>query len=1019
MPLHNMYKNSTVDGLLRRGFTRSVTADVLDEDESFSKPSTSAKVLPRAVTFDAEVASQVTETQFTETELKVYRQREGQEEAKKAQRLIRSGTRTSEEEKGKTIARAKSTVSDESDEPDARRQRKHADGPAEARSTAFVDSERFTCIMGAIVFMNVITIGVEADYDDLAPALFNNVNVGFLLAYFTELCGRFLAHGTDELRDRVTIMDVTIFFVTIIGRLVWQEQRGFVSALPSFRLLRVVRLLGMSKELKDQKELVALTEGAYGHMMTLLWMILLLFLMMLAIATFAYKVVGESAEWNETRDPLEDYEAFEAFDNREYFGSLSRSVLSLLQVTTLSHWADAIARPIVEVYPATFAFFTCFLFATSYGLVLCVVSNVVIRSMTSSKGLEDAKHRSARQDREALAERAWQVFARVDKDGDGFLTASEFAECMEDPLLIDLFQRLEAPILEDPEEMVRLFDHENAGTVTYYKLVRGLLSFGDPLNEKDWMRCSIRVYSLLRRAQKMEERLEDMLDQISYARKMIAGAIRSMNQVVDMLAEKRVRTEIFERMRSGPEAASPLVLVGAEDRRGTRPPPAQGSGLLTFAQRFVGFVPSPKSLTGATPLASSAASSPKSVLQLTPPGSPLRQAATPGTVAEEPPSPLPPAAAAATTVAAVVCGRARLGEPPGRFEAERDRARREQRRAEDPYGVTIGADGAASKPARHLPLWSGGLPKAGTTWPLVSSAKVDASSQPLAVALKVSPEPPRRGQRAQSNRRGAALAAACAGDSCCPALLAPRQAYRRRLCQRGRPPRSFRRPAAEGRLAAHGGPPRAGPRRRGRGGQHRVLRGAPRLRNPRALSCERGRDPTPVPELHDRAGVDSAACNDSAAAGNVVYSAAGDAAGGPDDGDADDVAVAVATDDWRLVDAGHTSHSVPSTWDIYEAIDGVVKWGNGWRSANFSGPGAWLQVSFAEKTAVQCVRLYQESTDNGGFEYVVSEVALQGLDESLGDWREASSWRAGTEDMGSRFQLLPGWRWILAARTRG
>lgn len=165
--------------------------------------------------------------------------------------------------------------------------------------------------------------------------------------------------------------------------------------------------------------------------------------------------------------------------------------------------------------------------------------------------------------------------------------------------------------------------------------------------------------------------------------------------------------------------------------------------------------------------------------------------------------------------------------------------------------------------------------------------------------------------------------------------------------------------------------------------------------------------------------------------------------------------------EWRLIDAGHTTHSVPSTWDVYEvefyssyavgplrcegllkpasitassvfstaqlawdvfstnapeeAIDGVVKWGNGWRSANFSEPGSWLQVSFPSKTTVQCVRLYQESIDNGAFEYVISKVALQGLDESLGAWTETSSWRAGSEDMGSRFQVLPGWRWITLA----
>lgn len=683
-----------------------------EADESASKPKISG-----AVTFDAEESETRLGREYGSTEEHVYRKTEGEEHLKKAQKLIRLGSRALESEEkpavdAKSIRRLDSNESEGSEGLSGQATRhtgRRPDGLPVAHGASFVDSERFTLIMGAIVCLNVITIGVEADYDSLAPGLFNNVNVAFLLAYFTELCARFLAHGLDALKDRLTNLDVTIFLMNMIGRTVWQEQRGFVSALPAFRLLRVVRFLGESKELKNQKELLSLTQGAYSNMMTLLWMTLLLFLLLVATAKFAYEVVGESAKWNETRDPLQEYEAFEAFDNIEYFGSLSRSLLSLFQVTTLSHWADSIARPIVEVYPATFAFFTCFLFATSYGLVLCIVSNVVIKSMISSKGLEEAKMSIAKHDREKLAEQAWQVFARVDKDGDGFLTASEFAECMEDPLLIELFQKLEAPILEDPQEMVALFDHENSGTVTYFKLVKGLLSFGDPLQSKDWFRCSTRVYSLLMRTKHLEGRLEDMLETVLRARQMIAGCIHGMDQAVDMLAEKRLRNGVFEQMRLGPEAASPIKLTGVEHKRELGSPPAQGPGFMTFAQRFVGFAPSPKSLASATPLASSAASSPKKEKQFASPshhawsarGSPLRQAATPGTVVEEPPEP-PSPAVVATTVAAVVCGKARLGGPPGRFESERELARQQRDAEEDPYSVIVGSPSARPARLAHL-----------------------------------------------------------------------------------------------------------------------------------------------------------------------------------------------------------------------------------------------------------------------------------------------------------------------------
>lgn len=97
----------------------------------------------------------------------------------------------------------------------------------------------------------------------------------------------------------------------------------------------------------------------------------------MAAIPWRHHVVGESGEWSYTYDPwkvgtlgdvlplarpaLQDVEAFEGFDNREYFGSFAKSLLTAFQaieskqtrsgdmpqVVTTAQWANHIARPIV------------------------------------------------------------------------------------------------------------------------------------------------------------------------------------------------------------------------------------------------------------------------------------------------------------------------------------------------------------------------------------------------------------------------------------------------------------------------------------------------------------------------------------------------------------------------------------------------------------------------------------------------------------------------------------------------
>merc|ERR1712032_1174378 len=68
-------------------------------------------------------------------------------------------------------------------------------------------------------------------------------------------------------------------------------------------------------------------------------------------------------------------------DVNEYFGSLLRAGLTLLQVVTLDHWASHIARPLFEAKPAAGYLLIAFAILTAYCLMSAAVGVLVFSTV--------------------------------------------------------------------------------------------------------------------------------------------------------------------------------------------------------------------------------------------------------------------------------------------------------------------------------------------------------------------------------------------------------------------------------------------------------------------------------------------------------------------------------------------------------------------------------------------------------------------------------------------------------------
>jgi voltage-gated sodium channel len=80
----------------------------------------------------------------------------------------------------------------------------------------------------------------------------------------------------------------------------------------------------------------------------------------------------------------------------EWFGTLGQSADSLFQIMPLESWSMGIVRPVMEVYPYSWAFFVPFIVVTTFAVVNLLVGLIV-------NSMQDAHHEV--QHAEALAHR--------------------------------------------------------------------------------------------------------------------------------------------------------------------------------------------------------------------------------------------------------------------------------------------------------------------------------------------------------------------------------------------------------------------------------------------------------------------------------------------------------------------------------------------------------------------------------------------------------------------------------------
>ncbi len=234
-----------------------------------------------------------------------------------------------------------------------------------------IESSYFQNFIIGLIILNGITMGLETSKSiDLRYGHFIELFDLFVITAFTiEIILRIYINRISFFKDSWSIFDFIIVGISLVP-----AGAGF----DIFRILRVLRVFRLVTVVPQMRKIVSALLGVIPGMFSIAALMGLFFYI---FAIMAVNLYGESFP--------------------QWFGTLGESFYTLFQIMTLESWSMGIVRPIMEVYPNSWAFFIPFVFIATFVMINLIVA-IVVDAMAAINKEEDDKLTIEARENEAL-----------------------------------------------------------------------------------------------------------------------------------------------------------------------------------------------------------------------------------------------------------------------------------------------------------------------------------------------------------------------------------------------------------------------------------------------------------------------------------------------------------------------------------------------------------------------------------------------------------------------------------------
>lgn len=222
-----------------------------------------------------------------------------------------------------------------------------------------IENTLFKNFIIALIILNGITMGFETsaiftvEYHNFFE-IFNFIVVSI---FTIEIVLRIYVYKKNFFTDTWSLFDFVIVAVSIIP-----TTNGF----EIFRILRVFRLFRIITVVPQMRKIISALVNIIPGIASIAG---LMFLFFYIFAIMATQLFGQEFP--------------------QWFGTLGESIYTLFQIMTLESWSMGIVRPVMEIYPYSWAFFVPFIFLVTFIMINLIIA-IVVDAMNEMKNEEEA-----------------------------------------------------------------------------------------------------------------------------------------------------------------------------------------------------------------------------------------------------------------------------------------------------------------------------------------------------------------------------------------------------------------------------------------------------------------------------------------------------------------------------------------------------------------------------------------------------------------------------------------------------
>eukprot|EP00930_Biecheleria_cincta_P086621 TRINITY_DN7588_c0_g1_i1.p1 TRINITY_DN7588_c0_g1~~TRINITY_DN7588_c0_g1_i1.p1 ORF type:complete len:606 (-),score=84.99 TRINITY_DN7588_c0_g1_i1:166-1983(-) len=347
----------------------------------------------------------------------------------------------------------------------------------------------FDMIIGVIIACNGLTIGLEARYNAQIPIGCSNANgvcscssdievvcldtptwlsiadITFNCIYIIELGLRFAVFGPCVLQSHWLKLDAALVLIGTADMLLsWvaEGDTGLLDTAVMLRILRLARLARAVRLITLFKTLWLLVQGLLFSVNTLLWTVVLLFVLCFMLACFGCEIIQVDLDL-----PMDHPYNIAVKDN---FQDLVDASLFMLQMMSWDSIAS-VYRPLVRHNPLLFLYIMWVLLIMAIALMNLVTAIMVDGSMENAMQDKEAEEALAAEEKKKQMEQLREMFLELDEDGSGELTMDEIEKAPQD--MQDQLQEIAGS--KEIQELFDLLDFDGGGSLAVDEFCEGVI----------------------------------------------------------------------------------------------------------------------------------------------------------------------------------------------------------------------------------------------------------------------------------------------------------------------------------------------------------------------------------------------------------------------------------------------------------------------------------------------------------------------------------------------------------------